>query len=191
MTTNNTGRTRSRTRTVILVVAGALLAIFVFVNNRLQIQAKLWHWRHGNSVDVGNFRVPVPEPWLVRNVQDRNSILMIDTRKSRGPDPLSDVNAISVFLEEPSVDLDYWANDWQQWLRGRGSKEIELRNVNALADKIVCVGGHEFRDVMRIPGTSVVSLFCRSTAGLSLTFVGSERDKEEFYTIISNIQKRH
>src|SRR5574338_78295 len=43
---------------------------------RYPMAAKIWHWRHGSSVTMGNYEVPVPEHWLITNQNSAGLTLM-------------------------------------------------------------------------------------------------------------------
>jgi hypothetical protein len=55
---------------LICIVVGALA--YLTYTRRLQIAAKAWHWRHGNSAIVSGYQVPVPDGWLVTSQTDED-----------------------------------------------------------------------------------------------------------------------
>jgi hypothetical protein len=174
-------------------IAGLVLILTLSLlgySRRAQISAKLWHWRYGHSIDLGNFNIPVPDRWLVKVIDDPRSIILVDTRIRRSTDPVPAVNVIDVNIEsQPTPDVDFWAASRRGWLEHHGLESVEARTLQAQAGKIACVGGYELREIVRVPTTSAYSVECRSTMGLNLGFVGNQGDIDEFYSIASNIQK--
>ena len=50
-----------------LVLAGilAIAVTYIAYGKRYQLAAKVWHWKHGYSITMGDYEVPVPEHWLI------------------------------------------------------------------------------------------------------------------------------
>ena len=154
-----------------------------------QINAKVWHWRHGYSAYVGDYVVPVPDHWLVETNENRPMITLVDTRGRRTSDPLSGINVIDVVaLSDPFGDLDSWVAIERRSRERINVRDIEEKTLRAGDERIVCLADHRFRDLPHFPDTSIVSVECQSNDRLSLTFFGHETD--EFYTIASQIRKR-
>jgi len=59
---------------LLLFVITTSLAYLAYAK-RLQIDAGLWHWRHGHSTIVGDFRVPVPDGWLPMRWTEAKTLL--------------------------------------------------------------------------------------------------------------------
>ena len=169
-----------------------VLAIgYVVYGRRAQIEAKIWHWRHGNSVNVGAYIVPVPDQWLVFDYEDPTAATLIDTRVHKTPDPLSAVDVITVIaLSSPARDLDFWASFQRQWLERSGLRDIMQRTLQADDEVLICLGGYQFRDALKVPNSTAVSLECQSSGRLSLIFSGHASGLPEFYSIASQIRKR-
>jgi hypothetical protein len=136
--------------------------------------------------------VPVPDHWLVDTFEDDPRMInLIDTRVRRTANRLSAVNVITVIaLSRPIHDLDLWASFTRQRLERDGLKEIEEKTIQAGDLRMVCLGGYELRDIMRVQGTAAVSLECQSTHQLSLGFTGQRSGLQDFYSIASQIRKR-
>ena len=50
----------------VLILFGIVGAIvFILYANQYSIEAKVWHWRHGDSATIGGYEIPVPGHWLV------------------------------------------------------------------------------------------------------------------------------
>lgn len=176
-------------RRLLMVIVVLVIGLLVLAR-WAQIAAKVWHWRHGYWTYVGEYVVPVPDRWLVEINESRDTVTLIDTRVIRTADRLSAVSIITAHISRPVRDLDAWASFSRQRRERDGLRDIEEKTVQAGDERMVCLGGYEFRDVMRVPGTAAVSLECQSTGRLHLMFIGSRSRLPDFYAIASQISKR-
>jgi hypothetical protein len=173
------------------VLIGALLATLLYLaySKHLDISVAWWHWRHGNSISVGKYEVPVPKHWLV-DVEASGLTFLTDTR---GPHHgrVSEINVITVdSLPMATNELDSWKSYKEEWLRNNGVPRPEERSLRFGDERVACLGGHEFHEVMKLPdATDLVSVDCLSSGNLHLMFVGSQQDLEVFYSIIPLIRK--
>jgi hypothetical protein len=163
--------------------AAFVLAILFFVAlsyvafaKRDRLLARLWHLRHGNSLIVSGYQVPVPNGWLVTNQTDLDVELVATGTDERGP-----VFAhILVSTNRPRSyrprDLTYWRLSQEQFLKGKAFKNIEERTLYFDGESAVCIGGP-------------VNLRCMSTTPLNFMYVGQESEVPRFETIISGIRK--
>jgi hypothetical protein len=165
---------------------------------RYQLGAKFWHWRHGDSMRMGDYEVPVPEHWLIT---DHNYVAftLINTASIEPKDPKFHTTAvISIFpfrnREIGSEGLNFWLSLKRQWLEREGVKSLEEKKLNVSDAATICIGGSELRDAIvrdNLHGfdTDIVSLECRSTDGLSILFVGEPSDLQPFYSFVSQIHR--
>lgn len=184
--------TKKRSRIALVAAGIALLVVVVVLSyfRRNQILARAWHWRHGYMVRVGDYEVPVPKTWIVIS-DDPGMVNLADTRIRRSPDRLADVNGILVdYLHQPTRDLDAWASMTRNSLVRKGVLDIQARTLQLGDERLVCFGGHEFRDAMHIP-TAAVSFVCQSSGRLSLIFTGNQDCVEDFCAIASKIRAVH
>jgi hypothetical protein len=152
------------------------LSYVAFVK-RDRLVAKLWHLRHGNSLIVSGYQVPVPNGWLVTNQTDLDVELVATGTDERGP-----IFAhILVSTNRPRSyrprDLTYWRLSQEQFLKGKAFKNIEERTLHFDGESVVCIG-------------SPVNLRCMSTAPLNFMYVGQESEVPRFEAVISGIRKR-
>jgi hypothetical protein len=176
---------------VLLAGIAVLILGYPTYRRRFQIEAKVWHWRHGYSTYVGDYQVPVPDHWLVEDSNDANIVILIDTRVRKMGDPLSDVGILTVSLAPfPPRDIDDWASLTRQSLKRDGVTSVEEKTFRAGDETVVCLGGYALREILHVPSISAVSLECRSTGRLDLGFSGPRSELQEFYVIASQIHKR-
>ena len=147
----------------------AALAYFAYTK-RLQIAAKAWHWRHGNTVLVNGYQVPVPEGWFVTN----------QTEEDLDVDLVATGGRVLVMSNRPRSsrprDLSYWKLNREQSLEGKGFKDINERTLHFDGETVVCVG-------------SLVILECISTTPLHFMYVGQESEEPQFEAVVSGIRK--
>jgi hypothetical protein len=179
---------RWRTPTIIIVV---LIVGFFAFRMRFRIEAKVWHWRHGYSLNVGIYQVPVPDGWLVQDYDTPNMFMLINTHLTKTSDPFSSVSIVNVSLV-PSAprDLDAWASMTRQSFERQGLNDLKEQSIQAGDETIVCLGGQILRAMIRVPSLAAVSMECRSSGRLNLGFSGPESALPEFYKIMSEIHKK-
>lgn len=179
--------------TVITLLLGAVFVVLAFpvYSRRFQIEAKVWHWRHGYTANVGNYAVPVPEGWLIMaDDPDGQFLFMLDTYvKSEKRIPLT-ANSVNVSYYARQANLKSWEGLIRQHLSSNGLHEVEEFELPTADEKLICLGGHELRDVLHMPDATVVSFQCRSSQ-LELMFLGSRSGIEDFKMIASQIHKRN
>ena len=175
----------------LLICIVVLMLGYVVYSRRFEISATLWHWRNGDFARVGKYEMPVPGHWLVK-VEPSGLTLLTDIRSSpRKDSAFSGINVITIdSLPTPTRDLDYWKSYKKQWLIRNGISNPEERSLSFEDEHVVCVGGAEFHEVMKLPDTdNVVSADCLSSGRLHLMFVGQQPDLILFYSLIPKIRK--
>jgi hypothetical protein len=175
----------------LLICIVALMLGYIVYSRRFEISARLWHWRNGDFARVGKYEMPVPGHWLVK-VERSGLTLLTDVRSPRKPSALSNINVITIdSLPAPARDLDSWKTYKKQWLAKNGLSNPEERSLSFEDEHVVCVGGDEFREVMKLPDAgNVVSVDCLSSGRLHLMFVGQQPDLILFYSLIPKIRKQ-
>lgn len=173
-----TSRKRIVFRIVVLIIAVSVVG-YIAYRNRLQVEAKLWHWRHGYICRMGTYDVFVPEHWLpTHDVAD--DLLLYDTKTG---------SSIRVFLLPPLRDVEFWETKHRQKLENDHVNKVVDHALHIGDQRVVCVGGTEFQDELKIPAPNVISLDCQSTGTLHLMFVGRDSELETFYSIASRIKR--
>jgi hypothetical protein len=176
-------------RTLAICIVVLIIGYFAY-RTRFQMEAKVWHWRHGYSVNVGVYQVPVPDHWLVEDYDTPNMFMLINTRVTKTSDPLSAVTIVTVSLEpSPPLDLDAWASMTRQSFERQGLNDLKEQSIQAGDETIVCLGGQALRAMIRVPSIAAISMECQSSGRLSAGFSGAESALPEFYKIISEIHK--
>ena len=173
-----------------IVVGIVLLGAYSAYRSRLRIEAKIWHWSHGNAVIVAEHEVPVPDGWLVKDSDAREgSALLIDTRVKRSSDPLANVNFILI-VSGPhfQVNLDFWKSQSEQSLKRKGISDVREEMLQTKDELVSCVGWHELNPVTSVRGAAT-SMQCMSAGGLFLTLTGNEGGLQEIFSIISQIRR--
>jgi hypothetical protein len=189
----------------VLILFGILAAIaFILLKNQYSIEAKVWHWRHGNSTTIGGYEIPVAGHWLVFS-EDSTGLTLIDISPIR---PQRDgkfrtraeitVSVDSRLSAEPTARA-YWKASWlAQQLQQLGSEKVESFEEKKLKfgdEPVICIGGKEYAALLRehpdLPQRDPLSLNCISDGGLNIMFVGEPSDLQPFYTFVSQIRRRN
>lgn len=172
---------------------GAVFVVLAFpvYSRRFQIEAKVWHGRHGHTTNVGSYVVPVPDGWLIMAEDpDGQFLFMLDTYvKSEKRIPLT-ANSVNVSYSPRQANLKSWEGLTRQHLSSNSLHEVEEFEMSTADEKLICLGGHELRDVLHLPDATVVSFQCRSSQ-LELMFLGSRSGVEDFKAIATQIHQRN
>ena len=177
-------------RTLAICIVVSIVGYFAF-RMRFRMEAKVWHWRHGYSLNVGLYQVPVPDGWLVQNYDTPNMFMLVNTHLTKTSDPFSSVSIVNVSLvPSPPRDLDAWASLTRQSFERQGLNDFKEQSIPAGDETIACLGGQVLRAMIRVPSMAAVSMECRSSGRLSVGFSGPESALPEFYKIVSEIHKK-
>jgi hypothetical protein len=181
-----------RTLRMLLIGIFVLIIGYPIYARRFQIEARIWHWRHGYSAAIGDYIVPVPDHWLiVEKGPDDRDLTMVDTLVEKQAEHRLTANVITViFLSQPVQNLDGWESIKRQQLEHSGLSTIEERTLWADDRRVICIGGYELREVLHVPAPTLLSLECSLGGQLSLIFAGYRSGLEDFYAIASQIRKR-
>jgi hypothetical protein len=82
---------------ILIVVCAALLVLVSYLPIH-RIEAWAWHWRHGNSIQVGEFTVPVPNEWGVERFDVGGGTQEVLLANTKGGKPFG---ATITITEEP------------------------------------------------------------------------------------------
>ena len=186
-------------RVSVLVVLVAAIGCAVYVK-RYWIEAKVWHWRHGNWATVGSYTIPVPDGWLCLNWDSKG----ITLEKISGPKRPADgkfhmVPIISVDVARPlepygkATGTELWLAAERKRLAEERVESVEEKTMKFANESITCIGGKEFAALMRDrptdPKTDALMKNCMSERGLDIMFMGEPADVVPFYSFISQIQR--
>jgi hypothetical protein len=188
----------------VLILFGIVGAIaFILYANQYSIEAKVWHWRHGDSATIGDYQIPVPGHWLVLTENSTNLTLanISPVRHQR------DIKFHTTTIIDVHVNLqqfgeqtararwkEFWLTHEKQRLAGEKVESVEETTLKFGDEPITCVGGKELtamlRDKPNLPQMDIMSLNCMSDCGLKIMFVGEPSDVQSFYTFVSLIRRR-
>ena len=160
----------------------AALTYFAYAK-RLQIAAKAWHWRHGNSAIVSGYQVHVPDGWLVTSQTDED-LDLIATRAGEHGTVFANILVGTVRPRSSYPrDLTFWRLHQRQWLENRGLKEIDERTLDFDGATALYIDGERF------PNATVLNLVCMSTSPLNFIFFGQKSELPQFEAVVSGIHK--
>jgi len=165
---------------------------------RYQLAAKFWHWRHGNSMAMGNYEVPVPEHWFIFD-QNHVALTMMNSAPNLPRDHKFHTTAVvTVFLfRQRTIEPDalaVWLSLQRKRLAREGVESVEEKTLNLGDESITCIGGRELKAILRgNPDhleTDIISRNCMSQRGLSIQFVGEPSDLQFFNAFVSQIRRK-
>lgn len=180
-------------RKTILLVCTAIAAIaalaYLTYLKRFQIAAKAWHWRHGSSVIVSGYRIPVPNGWLVRNQTEEDVDLIATGAGDHRPLFANVIVSTGRPRSNEPRDLGAWKSHEEQFLENKGLKDVDERTLHFDTETVVCLGGYEARDIWRFPNATLFTLGCMSTSPLNFMYIGQKSEVSQLEAIISGIRK--
>jgi hypothetical protein len=191
-------------RVLCAFVRVAILFLLVFMlgylahAKRYQLAAKFWHWRHGNSMAMGNYEVPVPEHWFITD-QDYVAFTMMNTAPNLPKDHKFHTTAVITVapfqLRAIGPDgLAFWLSVQRQWLARDEVESVEEKTLNFGDESITCIGGREVSAILRgTPNhleTDIISRNCMSQRGLNILFIGEPSDLQSFNALVSQIRRK-
>ncbi len=182
----------------------AILFLLVFMlgylayAKRYQMAAKFWHWRHGNSMAMGNYEVPVPEHWFITD-QNCVAFTMMNTAPNLPRDHKFHTTAVitvSPFRQRAigPDGLAFWLSLQRQRLASEEVESVEEKILNFGDESITCIGGRELNAILRGNPrhleTDIISRDCMSQRGLNILFVGEPSDLPSFNAFVSQIRRK-
>jgi hypothetical protein len=158
---------------------------------RFQLEAKIWHWRHGYSTRIGVYEVPVPEHWLVAvEVPGAVNIVNTATKKQSKPMVMADSILFMPLLQSMTkTNIDFWKQTRRQQLEQDGLSQVEENTFIAGDEKVVCIGGSLYPMIMHTPNTTLVAMECNVGGQLTVIIEGDRAGLDDSYKIVSQIKK--
>jgi hypothetical protein len=191
-------------RVLCAFVRVAILFLLVFMlgylayAKRYQLAAKFWHWRHGNSMAMGNYEVPVPEHWFISD-QDYVAFTMMNTEPNLPRDNKPHTTAmITVFpFRQRAIGpngLAFWLSLERQRLAREQVESIQEETLKFGDESVTCIGGRELNAILSgNPNhleTDIISRNCMSQRGLNILFLGEPSDLQSFNAFVSQIRRK-
>jgi len=120
-------------RVAILFLLLSMLGYLAYAK-RYQLAAKFWHWRHGNSMAMGNYEVPVPEHWFISD-QNHVAFTMMNTAPNLPRDHKFHITAVvTVFpFRQRAIATDgvaFWLSLQRQRLARDEGESVEGKTLN-------------------------------------------------------------
>jgi len=159
-------------------VLAALLVLTSFLPMQ-RIRAWVWHWRHGNSIQVGEFRIPVPNEWMVLR---RGAIMLVNTKGEPGR-TFSSTVTITEERQRNGV-LEDVASSQRRVMEDVGIHVPDARHLIIDGVTGLCLDGETAK-----MGIKERHIYCRVGPTLSLHYVGSSLRAPAFYSILDGISK--
>jgi len=170
-------------------IAGILVVVFVALLLLLsflpvyRIQAWAWHWRHGNSIQVGDFRVPVPNEWLVQHVET-GMTQEVRLANTKGPKPFWAVITITEDQRPKNGVAADWTSSRRRMMENTGIHVTDTRDVVIDGVPGSCLEGET-----AMAGIPVRNISCHLGASFSLEYIGGSLKAPSFYSILNGISK--
>lgn len=168
----------------ILVVVCAALWVLVSYLPIYRIEAWVWHWKHGNSIQVGEFTVPVPNEWGVKRFDVGGGTQVVQLVNTKGRKPFW---ATITITEEPwrrNIVLADFATSRRRMMENLGIHVTDTRQLVIDGIAGFCLDGET-----AMTGTPIRNISCDLGTSLSMEYIGSSRTAPSFYSILDGISK--
>lgn len=186
-------------RILTLLGISSLVLLFSMAPPYTVLSAWLWHVRHGDSVRVGRYEIPVPPHWMAMPPEwlgkrdDQTSIVLVNTAMPLTSPSIHHAHSV-ILASSPwnpvaNPNLPFWENTQERWLQKNRVDPIEKQVFTVGSDKVECIGG-DTSALPQLQNTDFVSLFCASTGPLNLMFTGEPSELANFYSLAQSIQKQ-
>lgn len=188
-------------RSRVMLLAILCVCVFEAYRYRVLIQTRLWHLRHGETLVVDHFVVPVPRNWYVKDTGDDSRLLIRLDTEDRSGDPSRDQKGrfhafVSIDFSKTLFTmekLERWTTIQTSMVKKEGS-EPDVRTFNLDGETISCVGGQRFSQfAAKTPQffeSDPNSGGCMSSGQLQVQFAGADADMPQVWNIVSHIRKR-
>jgi len=174
-----------------LVAVAVVILAFPIYGRRFQFEAKLWHWRHGYTIDVGSYVVPVPEGWLVQMVDpDGRDLFMLNTYLKQEPRVPRSADVVDVMFWPQPLNLNSWETMERQLLE-RDGLQVERLALSTADEKFICLGGNQIAKILHVQAATILSFHCQSGGPLSFMYQGNRSGIEDFKAIAAQVHKRN
>lgn len=177
---------------------------------RYRVYAENWYWhlRHGDSLIIDEYRVPVPGNWFVQDMGEKDRLLInLDTKDRTGNPPrdkksrfhaLVSVSVINTVLGPAKMEKIRELQAAR--VKGDGADPV-FRNFDLGGESLSCVGGETFSQLIaggHLPSTPATpQIFendprnwdCLSPGRLMLHITATDADMPQIWEMVSHIRK--
>jgi hypothetical protein len=168
---------------ILVVVCAALLVLASYLPIH-RIQARIWHWKHGNRIRVGEFSVLVPNEWYVESFEVAAGTQEIELFNTKGGRPFW--GSITI-VQEPSrrnISLEDFLSSRRRSMENLGMHVRETRQVTISGVNGLCLEGES-----AMAGFPVRNISCHVGANLSVEYIGGPLTASSFYSILDGFSK--
>lgn len=180
---------RSKT-SLIIFVSVSIVALWIAYAQRVRIGAWVWHYRHGTSLGVGSYVVPVPANWFVEDLDNGNQLLVrLDTADTISTRQLKAHAGIMVLSGKPmtSEGMDRLQSIETTSLKQNGAAVVQ-RDFSINGEIISCLSSNA--KATGIYDTEPIHWNCKSFGGLQIIVTSTESDMQQVWEIVSGIRKK-
>jgi hypothetical protein len=165
---------------VLIGIGAVVLISFSYIPVR-RIEAYIWHLRHGNTIDVGQYRLPAPKQWFVERISDE--VLLADLNSGD-----------SIFAWQHGLlkvrTLSEWSDLVERKLASETMKTTGQREFHIAGETFLCIE----QDFEFDPKSGhLYPIQCLSDGGLEVNFLSRGFGREHyaaFYSLLQRIQRR-
>jgi hypothetical protein len=165
---------------ILVTLCGILLALTNFVPMP-RIEAWMWHWKNGNTIQVGKFSVPVPSEWGVQRFESGMSD-EVQLSNTEGGKSLWATVTITQEWRQPNTVLSDLATSRRRMMVSRGTHVSDPRKLVVDGVSGFCLDG-----ISTVEEISVRNISCYLGTTFSMEYIGSSLKAPAFYSILANI----
>jgi hypothetical protein len=168
-----------------------IVIVWIIYAYRIPIEAWAWHRRHGTSITVGSYVVPVPPNWFVENMDNGNQMLTrLDTDDRSSTRQLKAHAGILLLLDRPLTgkEIDLLVSAELASLRKQGIDQARQRTFAVDGETISCLNTRS--ENAGLYDAEPVHWTCRSPSGLQIVVGSTEPDMRQVWEVLSGIHRK-
>jgi hypothetical protein len=144
----------------------------------------VWHWKNGNSIQVGEFTVPVPNGWRVEHFDVAGGTQEFQLVNTKGRKPFWATITITEERWRRNTVLADFATSRRRMMENTGVHVTDTRQLLISGVAGFCLDGET-----AMMGTPVRNISCYLGTSLSVEYFGSPLKAPSFYSILDGISK--
>jgi hypothetical protein len=175
---------------LIIFTIVAVAVLWIVYAQRIHIEAWAWHRRHGTSITVGSYVVPVPSNWYVESLDNGSQMLVrLDTDDNSSTKRVKAHAGILLLLGRPLTtrDLDLLRSIDIASSRKQGSEPVQ-RALTVDGEMFSCLNTK--LDSTGTYDVEPVHWNCKSLGGLQMIVGSTEPDMKQVWEIVSGVRKK-
>jgi hypothetical protein len=157
--------------------------------HRTYLKAWYWHIKHGTTVTVGAYVIPVPKDWYVEDQPNGVLLVRLDTDDNSPVRRIKSHAGIMAWSQGPVDDaaLKRLMSITEEGLRKQGAAVIVRKSIEITGGTLSCVGGGT-TESMGSFDSDPTTWDCRGNKGIVMVVSSTAPDMKDIWDIITHVR---